>query len=70
MCVCVYYIIWLVLAKFVALLHPCWFFCNNVFKGDLLCKNHFYKVFEHSCVAAVCENNQPIILKVHPLIFV
>ncbi len=20
------------------------------FKGDLLCKNHFYKVFEHSCV--------------------
>ncbi len=21
-------------------------------------KNHFYKVFEHSCVATVCENNQ------------
>ncbi len=39
------------------------------FKGDLLCKNHFYKVFEHSCVAAVCENNQPIMLKIHPLIF-
>ncbi len=33
-------------------------------KGDLLCKNHFYKVFEHSCVAAVCENNQPIMLKI------
>ncbi len=28
-----------------------------------------YKVFEHSCVAAVCENNQPIMLKIHPLIF-
>ncbi len=39
------------------------------FKGDLLCKNHFYKVFEHSCVAAVCENNQPIMLKIHQLIF-
>ncbi len=38
-------------------------------KGDLLCKNHFYKVFEHSCVAAVCENNQPIMVKIHPLIF-
>ncbi len=25
-------------------------------QGDL---NHFSKVFEHSCVAAVCENNQP-----------
>ncbi len=38
-------------------------------KGDLLCKNNFYKVFEHSCVAAVCENNQPIMLKIHQLIF-
>ncbi len=36
---------------------------------DLLCKNHFYKVFEHSCVAAVCENNQPIMLKINQLIF-
>ncbi len=32
---------------------------HKYLKGDLLCKNHFYKVFEHSCVAAVCENNQP-----------
>ncbi len=39
------------------------------FKGDLLCKNHFYKVFEHSCVAAVCEKIQPIMVKIHPLIF-
>ncbi len=38
-------------------------------KGDLLCKNHFYKVFEHSCVAAVCENNQPIMVKIHQLFF-
>ncbi len=38
-------------------------------KGTYYAKNHFYKVFEHSCVAAVCENNQPIMLKIHQLIF-
>ncbi len=38
-------------------------------KGDLLCNNPFYKVFEHSCVAAVCENKQPVMVKIHPLIF-
>ncbi len=27
------------------------------------------KVFEHSCVAAVGENNQPVMVKIHPLIF-
>ncbi len=37
--------------------------CFTSFKGDLLCKNHFIKVFEHSCVAAMCENNMPIIVK-------
>ncbi len=42
---------------------------HKLLKGDLLCKNHFYKLFEHSCVAAVCENNQPIMLKIHQLIF-
>ncbi len=42
----------------------------TLFKRDLLCKNHFYKVFEHSCVASVCENNQPVMVKFHPLIFV
>ncbi len=26
-------------------------------------------MFEHSCMAAVCENNQPIMLKIHLLIF-
>ncbi len=41
---------------------------HALIKGDLLCKNHFYKLFEHSCVAAVCENNQPIMLKIHQLI--
>ncbi len=40
------------------------------FKGDLLCKNHVYKVFEHSCVASVCEKNQPVMVKIHPLIIV
>ncbi len=27
------------------------------------------KVFEHSYVATVCENHQPIMVKIHPLIF-
>ncbi len=44
------------------------FYFINI-KGDLLYKNHFYKVFQHSCVAAVSENNQPIVLKIHQLIF-
>ncbi len=38
-------------------------------KGDLLCKNHFYKAFEHSFMAAVCENNQPINVKNPPTHF-
>ncbi len=42
--------------------------CN--FKWKLLCKNHVYKVFEHSCVASVCENNQPVMVKIHTLIFI
>ncbi len=40
----------------------------NLLKGDLLCNNYFYKLFEHSCVATVCEHNQPIMLKIHTLI--
>lgn len=32
-------------------------------KGPKEYKIHFYKVFEHSCVAAVCENNLPLIVK-------
>ncbi len=39
-------------------------------KGDILCKNHFYKVFEHSCVASVCKNNQPVMVKIHTLFLV
>ncbi len=42
---------------------------KEIFKGDLLCKNHFYKVFEHSCVASVCENNKPVMVKIHQLVF-
>ncbi len=39
-------------------------------KGELLFKNHFDKVFEHSCVASMRENNQPVMVKIPPLIFV
>ncbi len=28
-----------------------------------------YKVSVHSCVTAVCENNQPIMVKIHPHFF-
>ncbi len=38
-------------------------------KRHVLCKNHFYRVFEHSCVAAVCENSQPIMVKIQRLFF-
>ncbi len=42
-----------------------WIMCNHTMvftfidpgaalKGTYYAKNHFYKVFEHSCVAAVC----------------
>uniref|UniRef100_A0A8C1LKP2 Uncharacterized protein n=1 Tax=Cyprinus carpio TaxID=7962 RepID=A0A8C1LKP2_CYPCA len=34
-------------------------FCNCYLNGDLLCKNHFYTVFGHNCLATACENNQP-----------
>ncbi len=46
-----------------------WHNLKKSFKGDLLCKNQFYVAFEHSCVAAVCENNQPIMVKIYPHIF-
>ncbi len=38
-------------------------------KGTYYAKITFITVFEHSCVAAVCENIQPIMVKIHPLIF-
>ncbi len=38
-------------------------------KGTYYAKHVYVFMFEHSCVAAVCENNQPIMLKIHPLIF-
>ena len=31
------------------------------FKGHLLCKIHFYMVFEHKCVLAVCEQIHPVV---------
>ncbi len=39
------------------------------FKGDPLHKDPFHKVFEHSYVVAVCENNQPINVKNPQTIF-
>ncbi len=48
---------------------PFFFLLYAAFKGDLLCKNHFYKRCLNSCVASVCENNQPIMVKIHPLIY-
>ncbi len=38
-------------------------------KGTYYAKITFIR-FEHSCVASVCENNPPVMVKIHPLIFV
>jgi len=38
-------------------------------KGHLLWKIHFYMVFEHKCVLAVCEQNHPRMIKIHPVAF-
>jgi len=38
-------------------------------KGHLLWKIHFYMVFEHKCVLAVCEKNHPRMIKIHPVVF-
>ncbi len=34
------------------------------FQGHLLCKIHFYLLFEHKCVLAVCVQNQPEMISV------
>jgi len=39
------------------------------FKGHLLWKIHFYMGFEHKCVLAVCEQNHPRMIKIHPVFF-
>ncbi len=42
----------------------------SCFKGDLLCKNHFYKVIEQLCGRSV--RKQPAygkMVKIHPLIY-
>ncbi len=41
--------------------------CRLRFKGDLLWKKRFYEVFEH--LALMCKINQPVMVKIHPLIF-
>ncbi len=28
---------------------------------------HFYKLFEHKCVLALCVHNHPIMIKIHPV---
>jgi len=38
-------------------------------KGHLLWKIHFHMVFEHKCVLAVCEQNHPRMIKIHPVFF-
>ncbi len=30
---------------------------------------HFYMLFEHKCVLAVCVHNHPIMIKIHPVFF-
>ncbi len=41
---------------------------HNIKYYALLSKNHFLKVFD-CCVGAVSENNQPMKVKIHPLVF-
>ncbi len=43
-------------------------FDTKVLKGTYYAKITFIRC-EHSCMAAVCENNQPIMVKIHQLIF-
>jgi len=41
----------------------------NVLKGHLLWKIHFYMVFEHKCVLAVCEQINHRMIKMNPVFF-
>ncbi len=50
---------------FVAVLHV--FF--GAVKGHLLCKIHFYMLFEQKYVLAACVHNHPIMINIHQLIF-
>ncbi len=51
---------------FLKILH---FHSNQIiFKGHLLCKIHFYMVFGHKCVLAVCEHDHPTMIKIHPFL--
>ncbi len=42
---------------------------NKYFKGVIGYKTHFYMLFEHKCVLAVCVHNHPIMIKIHPVVF-
>ncbi len=42
---------------------------NLLLKGVIRCEMHFYMLFEHKCVLAVCVHNHPIMIKIHPVFF-
>ncbi len=39
------------------------------FKEVIGLKIHFYMLFEHKCLLAVCVHNHPIMIKIHPVVF-
>ncbi len=45
-----------------------WLDHQKYFKGHLLCKIHFYMVFGHKCVLAVCEHIHTTMIKIYPLL--
>ncbi len=38
-------------------------------KGVIRYEMHFYMLFEHKCVLAVCVHNHPIMIKINPVFF-
>ncbi len=40
-----------------------------LFKGVIRREMHFYMLFEHKCVLAVCVHNHTIMIKIHPVFF-
>ncbi len=46
-----------------------WPHTEKSIKGYIRCKIHFYMVFKHKCVMAVCVHNHLIMIKIHPVLF-
>ncbi len=43
---------------------------KKMFKGDVhRMQNSLYKLFEHKCVLEVCVHIHPIMIKIHPVVF-